>query len=97
VLRHGAGNRKTPLLAESTLSRNGYFQFELPGADGAVNGVAFDLYLEEVLVRRCGDQRLSRDLALRAARALLYESAESVWATVAGGSPRTMGAVRPVA
>jgi indole-3-acetate monooxygenase len=51
--------KKTPLLAESTLARNGHFQFELANADAA----------------------------LRAARALLYESAESVWATAAGGSP----------
>jgi alkylation response protein AidB-like acyl-CoA dehydrogenase len=50
--------RKTPLLAENTLARNGHFQFELADAD----------------------------VALRAARALLYESAETVWATVAGGS-----------
>jgi indole-3-acetate monooxygenase len=50
--------KKTPLLAESTLARNGHFQLELANAD----------------------------TALRAARALLYESAESVWATVVGGA-----------
>jgi alkylation response protein AidB-like acyl-CoA dehydrogenase len=49
--------KKTPLLAESTLARNGHFQLELANAD----------------------------TSLRAARALLYESAESMWATVAGG------------
>ena len=50
--------KKTPLLAESTLARNGHFEFELANAD----------------------------TALRAARALLYESAESVWATAARGT-----------
>jgi alkylation response protein AidB-like acyl-CoA dehydrogenase len=53
---------KTPLLAESTLARNGHFQLELANADAA----------------------------LRAARALLYESAESAWATAAGGSPLSL-------
>lgn len=50
--------KKTPLLAESILARNGHFQLELANAD----------------------------TALRAARALLHESAESTWATVAGGA-----------
>ena len=54
--------KKTPLLAESTLARNGHFEFELANAD----------------------------TALRAARALLYESAESVWATAARRTPLSL-------
>jgi indole-3-acetate monooxygenase len=53
---------KTPLLAESTLARNGHFQLELANAD----------------------------TALRAARALLYETAEWVWATAARGAPLSL-------
>jgi len=49
--------KKTPLLAESILARNGHFQRDLAAAD----------------------------TSLRAARALLYESAESMWATAAKG------------
>ena len=54
--------KKTPLLAECTLARNGHFQLEVANAD----------------------------TALRAARALLYESAESMCATVAGGAPLSL-------
>lgn len=49
--------KKTPLLAEGTLARNGHFQRDLAQAD----------------------------TSLRAARALLYESAEVMWATATKG------------
>jgi alkylation response protein AidB-like acyl-CoA dehydrogenase len=54
--------RKTPLLAESILARNGHFQFELANAGAA----------------------------LCAARALLYERAESAWTTAAAGSSMSL-------
>lgn len=57
-------NKKTPLLAGSTLAGNGHFQLEL------ANG----------------------DTALRATRALLHETAESLWTTTAAGTPLSLEA-----